>query len=84
MNKDEIKKLAFDLYKNALEDEAAHMELRMIRDRQQPRFEALKDSHPDIYNDFMLARQGPHEILRSNRIDRLMVLKEIIEGKYDE
>ena len=50
------KMTALDLLKDCHEDEIAHLELRMIRDAQAPRFEALKESHPEIYRDFMKAR----------------------------
>ena len=75
-----MKEIAIDLLKDCFEDEIAHLHLRMIRDAQQPRFEALKESHPEIYKDFMAARQEWHEILLRNRKKRIEVLTEIIEG----
>lgn len=78
----EIREIALDLLKDALEDEVAHLELRIIRDTQAPRFEALKDTHPEIYEDFMKARTGPHEVLKKNRTKRVEVLTSIIEGKW--
>ncbi len=76
-----IKELALDLLSDCYEDEIAHLTLRTIRDAQAPRFIALKKSHPQIYQDFMKARNGPHEILLKNRRKRVQVLTEIIEGK---
>lgn len=69
-----------DLLKDAFEDEIQHLELRNIRDTQAPRFEALKESHPEIYEDFMKARTGPHEILLKNRRKRVEVLTKLIES----
>jgi len=76
-----MKRIALDLLKDCYEDEIAHLELRMIRDAQAPRFEALRDSHPEIYADFMKARSEHHEILLKNRRKREKILREIIEGK---
>jgi uncharacterized protein with gpF-like domain len=76
-----MKKVILDLLKDCYEDELAHLELRMIRDAQQPRFEALKESHPEIYRDFMEARNGAHEILLRNRRKRVDVLTKIVEGQ---
>lgn len=77
-----MKKILLALLKDAFEDEIAHLELRMIRDAQAPRFEALKSLHPEIYRDFMKARSGPHEILLRNRWRRVRVLVDLIEGTY--
>ena len=57
------KNVLLKLLKDCFEDEIAHLELRMIRDSQAPRFELLKETHPEIYEDFMQARNGPHEVL---------------------
>ena len=73
--------MILDLIKDCYENEIAHLELRMIRDAQQPRFEALKESHPEIYKDFMRARSGCHEVLLKNRIKRVETLTKIIEGE---
>lgn len=78
-----IKNLSIGLLKAAYADEIAHLELRMIRDTQAPRFESLKETHPEIYEDFMKARTGPHEVLLKNRRERVTLLTEIIEGKHD-
>ena len=75
-----MKEMILDLIKDCYEDEIAHLELRMIRDAQQPRFEALKESHPEIYKDFMRARSGCHEVLLRNRRKRVEKLTKIIEG----
>lgn len=75
-----VKLIALGLLKDCFEDELAHLELRMIRDDQAPRFEKLKKSHPAIHRDFMRAREGPHEILLKNRRKRVELLTEIIEG----
>jgi len=69
-----------DLLRDCFADEVAHLELRMIRDAQAPRFEVLRESHPEIYEDFMSARSGPHEILLTNRRKRIKVLTKIIEN----
>ena len=39
-----LRELALDLLRDCFEDEIAHLTLRMIRDAQAPRFEALKES----------------------------------------
>jgi len=75
-----MKKVILDLLKDCYEDEIVHLELRMIRDAQQPRFEALKESHPEIYKDFMAARNQWHEILLRNRKKRVDTLTKIVEG----
>ena len=74
-----IRKEALDLLRDCFEDEIAHLELRIIRDDQTPRFESLKESHPDIWDDFVQARTGPHEVLLKNRRKRVEVLRELIE-----
>lgn len=79
MNKN-IKEIALNLLKDCFADEISHLELRMIRDAQAPRFEALKESNPEIYQDFMKARSGPHEILLKNRRKRVKILTGIIEN----
>ncbi len=75
-----MKHIALDLLKDAFEDEIAHLNLRIIRDAQAPRFLALQKSHPEIYQDFIKARTGPHEILLKNRRKRVKVLTQIIEN----
>jgi len=79
----DIRRIALDLLVDCFADEVAHLELRMIRDDQAPRFEALKDTHPEIYADFMRARSEHHEILLQNRQKRERILKQIIEGEED-
>lgn len=74
-----MKELYLELLTDCFEDEIAHLRLRIIRDTQAPRFEALKDSHPEIYKDFMKARTGPHEILLKNRRKREEILRNLIE-----
>lgn len=74
------KEILLDLLKDAFEDELAHLRLRIIRDAQAPRFEALSETHPEIYDDFMRARTGPHEILLKNRRKRVGILIRMIEG----
>lgn len=44
----DIRKVALDLLRDCYEDELAHLELRMIRDDQAPRFEALRDKHSEF------------------------------------
>ena len=77
INKEQI----LDLLKDSYADEVAHLELRIIRDAQQPRFEALRELHPEIYDDFMAARRGPHEVLLANRRKRVKALTMMIEAK---
>ena len=73
-----IKRRLMSLLKDCYEDEMAHTELRMIRDKQKPRFEALRKKHPEIYKDFMRAHMEVHEILRENRVKRIDTLDEMI------
>ena len=75
----DIRQVALDLLRDCFEDEIAHLELRIIRDNQAPRFKSLKKSHPEIYRDFMKARTGPHEILLKNRRKRVEALRALIE-----
>ena len=74
------KELALSLLEDCFEDEIAHLRLRCIRDAQAPRFVALKKTHPDIYSDFMKARNGPHDLLLENRRRRVEILTKYIEG----
>ena len=83
MTNNDLKWVLLDMLRGHYADEIAHLELRMIRDRQAPRFEALKDEHPAIYADFVAARTGPHEVLLTNRRRREKILRELIEGTYD-
>ena len=76
-----IEKIAIDLLKDCYEDEIAHLSLRVIRDNQAPRFKALRKTHPEIYEDFMCARNEHHEVLLRNRRKRELVLRELIEKK---
>lgn len=76
-----MKRVILDLLNDCYEDEIAHLNLRMIRDAQQPRFEALKESHPEIYKDFMSARNEWREILLRNRKKRVNILTKIVEGE---
>jgi len=69
-----------DLLQDCFADEIAHLRLRLIRNAQAPRFEALRDTHPEIYEDFMNARTGPHEVLLGNRRLRVKVLTDLIEN----
>jgi hypothetical protein len=75
-----IKQTLLELLEEAFEDEIAHLQLRDIRDTQAPRFAALKESHPEIWEDFMRARTGPHEILLRNRRNRIAELQRLFEG----
>jgi len=77
------KYILLNLLKDCNDDQIAHLELRIIRDAQSPRFEAFKESHPKIWKDFMRARSGPHEILLKNRLKRVKILTELIEGNND-
>ena len=80
----DVRHIAVDLLRDAFEDEIAHLELRIIRDDQAPRFEALKATHSEIFKDFMKAREGPHEVLLKNRRRRIEILTAIIEGEDEE
>ena len=75
------KEIYLKLLEDAFADEIEHLKLRIIRDTQAPRFLALKDEHPKIYEDFMKARTGPHEILLANRRHRIKVLTDLIENE---
>ena len=75
----DMKTIFLSLLRDAFEDELAHLELRIIRDAQAPRFAALKETHPEIYADFMTARNGPHEVLLCNRRKRVEILTKLIE-----
>ena len=44
----DIRYIALDLLKDCFEDEIAHLELRIIRDNQAPRFKALRESHSEF------------------------------------
>lgn len=79
-NMNDIRYVALDLLRDCYEDEIAHLNLRIIRDNQAPRFKALEESHPEIYRDFMEARGVHHEILKRNRDKRVEQLKKIIES----
>lgn len=76
----DIRYKALDLLKDCYEDEIAHLNLRIIRDNQAPRFKALENSHPEIYNDFMEARNVHHEVLKRNRDKRIHELRSIVES----
>jgi len=78
----DIKATALVLLREAYEEECLHLELRIIRDAQEPRFEALAEDHPDIYADFMKARDA-HDRLRDIRHKRMKVLIAVIEGEED-
>ena len=75
-----MKEILIDLLEDCFADEIAHLKLRVIRDEQAPRFEALKESQPEIYEDFMKARNGQHEVLLANRRKRVSILRNLIEG----
>lgn len=75
-----MKNLALELLNDTFQEEIAHLQLRMIRDAQAPRFKSLKQSHPEIYKDFMKARSGPHEKLLKIRRKRIKMLTALIEG----
>ena len=75
MNKEKL----LDLLKDCYAEEIEHLKLRMIREAQAPRFEALKKSHPLIYKDFMKARNDCHEILFKIRRKRQTEVIKLIE-----
>ena len=77
-----LRKVAISLLKDCFEDEVDHLELKLIRDTQAPRFEALKDTHPEIHEDFMRARSVHHENLLKNRKNRVAILTKIAEGNF--
>jgi len=74
-----IKRELPNLLRDSYEEEWAHTELRVIRDAQKPRFEALRDKHPEIYEDFMRAHSNLHVILSEDRKRRIRTLNKIIE-----
>lgn len=76
-----MKRRLLALLHDCFKEEIAHLELRMIRDAQSPRFLSLKKTHPEIWKDFQKARKGPHEILHRIRRKRIKELTAIIEGK---
>lgn len=78
--KKDVRAVALSLLKDCFADEIAHLELRIIRDNQAPRFLALKETNPEIYDDFMKARSGPHEILLKNRRRRVKILTQFVEN----
>jgi len=79
MNNDE-KIIRIGVLRDCFEDEIEQLQLLLIRDAQAPRFEALKGSHPEIYKDFMKARNLHHELLLKNRRKRVITLTELIEN----
>ena len=44
----DVRHVALDLLRDAYEDEIAHLELRIIRDDQAPRFEALRETNSEF------------------------------------
>ena len=44
----DIRRIALDLLKDCFEDEIAHLELRIIRDDQAPRFKKLRATHSEF------------------------------------
>ena len=71
---------ALVLLRDTYEEDCLHLELRIIRDAQAPRFEMIKAEHPENYADFIRARTGPHEVLLKNRRRRIVMLTAVIEG----
>ena len=61
-------------------NEIAHLNLRIIRDNQSPRFESIKETHPEIWEDFNKARGVHHETLKKIRDKRINVLHSVVEG----
>lgn len=78
----DIRHTAIDLLKDCFADEIAHLNLRIIRDDQAPRFEKLRGSHPEIWKDFSAARGTHHETLLKGRRKRVEILTQIAEGKF--
>ena len=76
-----LKKAILKLLETCFREEILHLQLRLIRDAQAPRFEALKESHPEIYTDFMRARNEVHEELLKIRRDRIKILTGWIESE---
>ena len=73
------KKILLELLADAFAEEVEHLKLRLIRENQEPRFEALKKTHPEIYADFMKARNSCHEKLLRIRRKRQRILTRLIE-----
>ncbi len=44
----DIRQIALELLRDCFEDEIAHLELRMIRDDQAPRFEKLRATYSEF------------------------------------
>jgi len=79
-----LRKVTINLLDDSYKEEIAHLELRLIRDTQAPRFEALKDTYPEIYEDFMKARNVHHETILKTRKNRVPILTKIAEGNFTD
>jgi hypothetical protein len=80
----ELHKHLLKLYVCVCQEKIEHLRLRLIRDAQAPRFEALKETHPEIYRDFMAARNGPHETLLTCRDEMQTILETLLESGKPE
>ena len=78
MNRNE-KEILIGLLEDTFAEEICHLRLRLIREAQKPRFEALKQDIPEIHSAFLKAR-GVHDKLRDARRHRIEVLTRLIEG----
>ena len=61
------------------EEEINHLNLRIIRDNQAPRFASLLDEHPEIQKEFLAARVI-HDDLKRIRDKMVGILKAYIES----
>lgn len=84
LSKKQLRRIAIKMLEDAYQEQIQHLELRLIRDTQAPRFEKLKKSHPKIWEDFTTARTGPHEFLKVVREERMGLLLRMAEGKFEE
>lgn len=78
MSSDE-KETLIGLLEDTFAEEICHLRLRLIRETQKPRFEALRQDIPEIHSDFLRAR-CVHDKLRDARRRRIEVLTKLIEG----
>ena len=74
--------ILIDLLEDTFKEEIYHLKLRMIREAQKPRFEALKAIDPEIQEDFKRARRIHDHLLRIRRL-RANLLTSLIEEEID-
>lgn len=69
-----------DLLADTFDEEILHLQLRLIREAQAPRFEALGKKNKQIMGDFVDARNHHTNLLEIRR-RRMKKLTELIEGE---